>query len=137
MTSRVLFYLPSNSEIIAKNYSVLIACRALLSCFTLTFFTPHGNPICLPETCSTVRGSAHPITTLEKGRAGWPRAEGPCTAPFHPTNLPLRQKSPNTECLRSLLRTVAAPVLTCFTQQAQGCSQRCVGKYLTSISPDL
>lgn len=76
VTSKVLFYLPANSEIIAKNYSVLNASQALLSCLTLTFFTPHGSPICLPETCS-----AHPVTSLEKGRAGGHRQKAPVLPP--------------------------------------------------------
>lgn len=35
----------ANSEIMAKNDSILHTCQALLSCCTLTFFTPHSNTI--------------------------------------------------------------------------------------------
>lgn len=44
VTSYVLFHLLANSEMIAKNYSLLNKCQALLSCFTPTVFAPHSNP---------------------------------------------------------------------------------------------
>lgn len=92
VTSKGLFYLPANSEIIAKNYSVLNACQALLSCFTLIFFTPHGNPICLPETCSTGRWSRPPNHMAGKGKSRLApgRRPLPCTPPPHWTASPPR-----------------------------------------------
>lgn len=122
VTSSALFHLPANSEVIAKNYSILNTCQALLSCFTLIFFTSHSNLIleCLCLQKNLKHSTIQPPTQshgASKGKSlDWlPGRRLPHLQPSTTINY-LSRNHQNIKCLTSLLRIQLPSKLIFFIQ---------------------